>query len=166
LSFRYFDQKLLTPDILLNLNPVVMTDLPRKKHFLQLPRYEGGSRELRKYISENLRYPAPALEARIEGFVIVAYDVLDDGTVVNMHVVKGLGYGCDEEALRLIGMLQFEKARNRGVRVRMTTKTRINFVLPKLIITYSQSQDDSTGNNKKSCPDKGEPITYNYTITR
>lgn len=166
MSLRIFDQNLSAPDILLYFNPVVMTDLPRKKHFLQVPRYGGGSRELRKFISENLRYPARALESGIEGFVIVAYDVLDDGRVENPRVIKGLGHGCDEEALRLIGMLQFEKAKNRGIRVRMTTKTRINFVLPKLIITYSQSQNNAPGNNNKGGPDTGNSTTYEYTLTR
>ncbi len=142
-----------------------MTGPPKKKHFLKLPRYGGGRDQFKKFISENLRYPAPAREAGIEGFVMVAYDILDNGSVENQHVVKSLGYGCDEEALRLIGMLQFEKVKNRGVRVRVTTRTRINFVLPRVTFSYSQKKSDTSVNLEVSHPEKSDQTTYQYTIT-
>jgi hypothetical protein len=58
-----------------------MADHHHKKHFLNLPKYIGGSEAFRKFIAENLRYPEAALEAKTEGSVIVEYDISDDGLV-------------------------------------------------------------------------------------
>ena len=73
-----------------------MSDHHNKKHFLNLPKYIGGTKAFRDFITENLRYPESALGAKVEGTVIVEYDILDNGTVKNPRVLKGLGYGCDE----------------------------------------------------------------------
>ena len=137
-----------------------MADHPRKKHFLNMPSYPGGTQAFREFISGNLQYPQAALDAGIEGSVMVAYDILDTGAVKNPHVLKGLGHGCDEEALRVVSLLQFEKVKNRGVRLKLTTKTNINFILPPgLRITYTQAV-------KKEPAEKEEekPVTYGYTI--
>jgi TonB family protein len=135
-----------------------MPDHHNKKRFLNLPKYIGGSEDFRKFIADNLRYPEAALGAKIEGSVIVEYDIADDGLVYNPHVLKGLGYGCDEEAMRVIGLLRFEKVKNRGVRVKMTTKTTIHFRLPGVNISYSFSEKKEPEQKKDS------PVTYEYTI--
>ena len=129
-----------------------------KKRFLNLPKYPGGSEAFKKFIAENLRYPDAALEAKIEGSVIVEYDISDDGLVFNPHILKGVGYGCDEEAVRLIGLLRFEKVKNRGVRVKMTTKTTIHFRLPGVSISYSVPQKNEPEQKKDG------PVTYEYTV--
>lgn len=141
-----------------------MTEHHKTKKFLDLPRYGGGNEEFKKFIASNLRYPKAALEARIEGKVLVEYEIDDNGFVHNPRVVRSLGYGCDEEAVRIVGLLRFRKVKNRGVRVRVNTKTNIVFKLPRTSISYSitpdkkKKQDDS---GKKSDKD---PITYGYTI--
>jgi hypothetical protein len=78
--------------------------------------------------------------------------------VLNPHIIKGLGHGCDEEALRLVRMLVYEKARNRGLRVKVNTKTRINFKLKKTTYTYSTVSQKSPDKKKEA------PVTYEYTI--
>jgi TonB family protein len=138
-----------------------MADHHKKKQFLNLPKYIGGSESFRKFIAETLRYPEAALEAKIEGSVIVEYDISDDGLVYNPHVLKGLGYGCDEEAVRVIGLLRFEKVKNRGVRVKLTTKTTIHFKLPQTGFTISYSSSEKTEPEQK----KDGPLTYEYTVT-
>ena len=137
-----------------------MADHHKKKHFLNLPKYIGGSEAFRKFIAENLRYPEAALEAKIEGSVVVGYDISDEGSVINPHILKGLGYGCDEEAMRVIGLLSYEKVKNRGVRVRTTTKTTIHFKIPQtgFTITYSSSEKNEPEQKKDG------PVTYEYTI--
>ena len=135
-----------------------MADHHNKKRFLNLPKFIGGSDVFRKFIAENLRYPEPALEAKIEGSVIVEYDISDDGSVYNPHVLKGLGYGCDEEAIRVIGLLRFEKVKNRGVRVKLSTKTTIHFRLPGMNISYSVPEKHEPEQKKDG------PVTYEYTI--
>jgi len=129
-----------------------------KKNFLKLPRYMGGSKTFKEFIVNNLQYPKEAMEAGVEGSVVVGYEINDNGDVVSPHVLKGLGYGCDEEALRLVRILSFEKVKNRGVRVKVTTKTKIMFKLPTVSINYSVPE--------KKVPEKkdGGSSTYEYTI--
>ena len=135
-----------------------MPDHHNKKSFLNLPKYNGGSKAFKEFIAENLRYPESALKAKVEGTVIVEYDIHDNGVVSNPRVLKGLGYGCDEEAIRLVSLLQFEKVKNRGIRVKMTTKTNINFRLPKESINYTVSYSN------KPEPKNDNPVKYEYTI--
>jgi len=142
-----------------------MTEHHKKKKFLELPRYGGGNEEFKKFIASNLRYPKEALEAGIEGKVLVEYEIDDNGFVHNPRVVRGLGYGCDEEAVRVVNLLRFKKVKNRGVRVRVNTKTNIIFRLPKTSISYSMAPKSETlGKQGGKEKDKGGPITYEYTI--
>jgi TonB family protein len=136
-----------------------MADHHKKKQFLNMPKYPGGSESFREFIYGNLRYPQAALDAGVEGSVIVEYDILDTGLVKNMRVLKSLGHGCDEEAMRVVGLLRFEKVKNRGVRVKVTTKTTINFKLPGVRITYSAAATEEPGKKEQE-----KPVTYGYTI--
>jgi protein TonB len=142
-----------------------MPDHHNKKRFLKLPKYPGGSKAFREFIAESLRYPEAAIEARVEGSVIVEYDIHDNGDVSNAHVLKGLGYGCDEEAIRLVSLLHFEKVRNRGVRVKLTSKTTIRFRLPKenisCTVSYTTVPDKPKG---KPGQKKSDPESYEYTV--
>jgi TonB family protein len=130
-----------------------------KKNFLKLPRYAGGSKTFKEFIANNLQYPKEAMEAGVEGSVVVGYEINDNGDVVSTQVLKGLGHGCDEEAIRLVRMLSYEKVKNRGLRVKVTTKTKIMFKLPTVNINYSVPE--------KKVPEKknGGSGTYEYTIT-
>jgi len=142
-----------------------MTDHQKKKKFLELPRYGGGNDEFKKFIAKNLRYPKQAIEAKIEGKVLVAYEIDDNGFVHNQRVLRSLGYGCDEEALRVVGLLRFKKVKNRGVRVRVNTKTNIVFRLPKMSINYTvTAKADQKKPEPESIPGKTEEQTYGYTI--
>lgn len=66
-----------------------MNEYQKKKKFLDLPRYGGGKEEFGRFIAENLRYPKEALEAGIEGRVLVEYEIDDNGLVHNPRVFKG-----------------------------------------------------------------------------
>ena len=88
-----------------------------KKKFIKLPSLGGGKELLSNFIRENLRYPKEALEQGIQGDVIIAYKVNGKGEVAEAKVVHGLGYGCDEEALRLVNMLNYQEVKNRGLKV-------------------------------------------------
>lgn len=65
-------------------------------------RPRGGRAAYEKYLADSLRYPPNALRQRIEGPVRVRFTVLPDGTPGHFEVEHSLGYGCDEEAVRLI----------------------------------------------------------------
>lgn len=138
---------------------------PQKKKFLKTPVYPGGSIAFKKFISENLQYPPEAMASGIQGSVVVGYDVLDTGIVENIHIIKGLSKECDEEAVRLIGLLQFEKVKNRGLRLKMTTRTTIHFRLPGVVIQYSTPESVSPKTTPDKSSESANEQTYNYTIT-
>ncbi len=143
-----------------------MPDHHHKKQFLNLPKYTGGSKAFREFIAANLRYPDAALKAGVEGSVMVEYDVHDSGVVQHPRILKGIGHGCDEEAMRVVGLLRYEKVKNRGMRVKMTTKTTINFRLPAGVrISYSTEAKEDPAKKTGTDQEKPLPVTYEYTIT-
>jgi TonB family protein len=71
----------------------------------QMPEYPGGTNALLKYIQSKVKYPANAKQNGVEGKVLVQFIVDEKGNVVNPKIIKGIGYGCDEEALRVIKSL-------------------------------------------------------------
>lgn len=67
-----------------------------------MPRPECGWTAFEEYLRTNLRYPEAALKEQKQGQVVVQFLVNTDGSLSDFKVVKGIGYGCDEEAIRLI----------------------------------------------------------------
>jgi TonB family protein len=65
------------------------------------PEFPGGVDGLNKYIQENLRYPAAAQRANVQGRVFMSFVVTQDGGIADAKVLKGIGFGCDEEAIRV-----------------------------------------------------------------
>lgn len=132
----------------------------KEKTFLKLPTYPGGNAAFRKFIETNLKYPEEAFEHNIEGVVNLEYEVDDMGNVSNVRILHGLGHGCDEEALRLVSIMKYEKVKNRGMRVRSTVKTNITFKIPKI-----QTQNISyTYIEKEKTPEVKPANSYNYKI--
>jgi TonB family protein len=76
-----------------------------------------GERSYNKYIRQNLKYPASASAPGIHGPVVLEFDVATDGTPHNFRVIESLGYGCDEEAIRLIREGPKWNARNAQVSI-------------------------------------------------
>jgi len=67
-----------------------------------VPTPEIGNDAFAKYLKENLKYPEEARENNIHGSVVITVVVQEDGSLVNIEVKQSLGFGCDEEAIRLI----------------------------------------------------------------
>lgn len=149
-----------------------MEKVKKAKHFIQKPDFPGGPKELTRFIYDNLRYPAAALEAKIEGVVVVEYDIDYKGAVVETRILQGLGYGCDEEASRVVRLLQFAVGRNRGVKVVFHQTVRIRFKLPvaakktpaapvppvQVNYVYTTAQPDAPASTDA-------PKSYSYTVT-
>ena len=89
------------------------------------PSFPGGMQEMMKFISENRKYPAEAKAKEIHGKVIVAFVVERDGSLSDVKIRRGIGYGCDEEAIRLIkSMPKWTPGKQNGKAVR------VSFMLP------------------------------------
>ena len=139
-----------------------MADQRKKQKFLKVPQFTGGKKAFNDFLKENIVYPEEAIQARVEGIVVVEFEVDDNGHVTQAKVLKGIGFGCDEEALRLVKLLKYEKVRNQGVRLRSTTKTNIHFRLPaQTMLQYSVTPEKTAD---KAAGAQPQPVVYNYTI--
>ncbi|MEZ4933545.1 MAG: TonB family protein [Saprospiraceae bacterium] len=84
------------------------------------------------YISENLKYPELAKKKGIEGTVVIKFTVAADGTIQDAEIIKGIGGGCDEEALRLVkSMPNWIPGTKDGKPIATELKLPFNFALPQ-----------------------------------
>ena len=134
-----------------------MENKKKPKQFLEKPQYPGGSKALREFINSHLQYPEDAMEQRIEGVVSVAYQVTDEGEVENPTVIKGLCPSCDAEAIRLVKLLKYGKAHNRGVRLKSNCKVNIKFKLAptepvKMAVSYTTPPSKPLSTTRPNSP--------------
>ena len=95
-----------------------------------MPTFPGGDEARMRFLSENIRYPQMARESGIQGTVFVTFVVERDGSVTDVRVLRGIGGGCDEEALRVIrAMPRWNPGKQRGRPVRVQFNMPIRFTL-------------------------------------
>lgn len=75
---------------------------PPREFAEQMPRFPGEAADLMKWLSNNIKYPALAIERHIQGRVIVRFVVRTDGSIDDVTVVKSLEPSCDKEAIRAV----------------------------------------------------------------
>ncbi|HLO45357.1 MAG TPA: M56 family metallopeptidase [Leadbetterella sp.] len=68
----------------------------------QNPEFKGGQAEMYKFLGEHIKYPQAAQRANVSGRVFVKFIVEADGSIGDVVVMKGIGFGCDEEAVRVV----------------------------------------------------------------
>lgn len=94
------------------------------------PAFPGGTEAMYKYLRENMRYPTMAREAGIQGTVFVTFVVERDGSITNVEVVRGIGGGCDEEAIRVVrSMPRWSPGKQRNQPVRVQFNLPVRFML-------------------------------------
>jgi protein TonB len=95
-----------------------------------MPEFPGGPAKMMEYIAKNIKYPAMARESGIQGRVFVNFVVEPDGSVSNVKVLRGIGGGCDEEAVRVVeSMPTWTPGRQRGKAVRVSFNLPVRFTL-------------------------------------
>lgn len=98
----------------------------------QMPEFPGGEGELLKYLKENLKYPEEALDEEREGKVYVKFVVDENGDIRNAMSVRPIGYGMDEEAVRVVeSMPQWKPGKQNGKAVKVYFQLPIMFSIPK-----------------------------------
>lgn len=94
----------------------------------EYPEFNGGAKAWSKYMERNLRYPSGAQEEGASGKVYVSFVVEKDGSITDVSVIKGIGFGCDEEAMKVIKKSPLWKpGKNKGIPVRVRYNMAINF---------------------------------------
>lgn len=92
----------------------------------------GGLPAFYEYVKSNMKYPAPAKRMDIEGKVFVQFIVEKDGSITDVQTVKGIGGGCDEEAVRVVANSpKWKPAKQRARAVRQRMVLPITFMLAK-----------------------------------
>ncbi|WP_420149615.1 TonB family protein [Spirosoma sp.] len=98
----------------------------------QQPEFPGGMQALRKYLAENLRYPAEARQKRVQGRVFLQFVVSSTGQIQDLRLLKGIGSGCDEEAVRVVSQMPaWKPGRQQGNPVNVMYNLPIQFALKK-----------------------------------
>jgi len=96
------------------------------------PKYPGGEPARQEFFAENMKYPKKAKEQGIQGRVYITFVVEPSGSVTNIQLLRGIGGGCDEEAIRVVKLMpKWEPGTQRGQAVRVQFNMPIKFSLPK-----------------------------------
>ena len=87
----------------------------------EMPKFPGGEQAMFKFISENVKYPQEAKDKNISGRVFVNFVVEKDGSVDDVKVLRSIGGGCDEEAVRVVkSMPKWTPGKQKGKPVRVS----------------------------------------------
>lgn len=95
-----------------------------------MPEFPGGAAAMMTFIAKNVKYPPMARESGIQGRVFVNFVVEPNGSVSNVKVLRGIGGGCDEEAIRVVqSMPKWTPGKQRGKAVRVSFNLPVRFTL-------------------------------------
>lgn len=96
----------------------------------EMPEFPGGEDARQTFMQENLEYPREAKQAGIQGTVFVSFVVEEDGSISNVEVLRGVGGGLDEEAVRVVkAMPDWKPGRQRGNDVQVQFNMPVRFQL-------------------------------------
>lgn len=96
----------------------------------EMPSFPGGEPAMMKYLANNIKYPAIAKDANIQGTVYVTFVVNEKGEVKDVKVLRSIGGGTDEEAIRVVeNMPKWKPGKQRGKAVKVQYNLPIRFTL-------------------------------------
>lgn len=108
--------------------PIKKQEVEEEEVFIvveQPPVLIGGLLNLQRQV----RYPKLAIDAGIEGRVVVEFIITTEGNVIKPRILRSIGGGCDEEAVRVIRTANFEPGMQRGKKVAVRYSIPISFKL-------------------------------------
>ena len=95
-----------------------------------MPEFPGGEQAMMQFVADNVKYPQEAIDKEISGRVMVGFVVEKDGSISDVKVVKGIGGGCDEEAVRVVNaMPKWKPGMDKGKPVRVSYMMPFTFKL-------------------------------------
>ncbi|MBE0648798.1 MAG: energy transducer TonB [Bacteroidales bacterium] len=95
-----------------------------------MPEFPGGVAAMRRYLSESIKYPENAKELGIQGMVYINFVVEKDGSITKVKLLRGIGEGCDEEALRVVrAMPKWHPGSQQGKTFRVSYNLPVRFTL-------------------------------------
>lgn len=112
----------------------------KPEKLVKQPNYPGGKKAMDEFIRTRLQYPEEAIKNKIEGAVAIEYNVDVFGNVMEAKIKHGIGYGCDEEAIRLVKLLKYEKKKYQGLHVVFHKSLIINFHLNNASVSSEKKE--------------------------
>ncbi len=120
-------ENIITPT---NDNKPVETNATIFEWVEEMPCFKGGNEAMFSYLSQNITYPEIAKRSQVEGRVIISFIVSIDGNITEAKVIKSIGAGCDEEALRVVkNMPKWNPGKQNGNPVNVRVSIPIMFTL-------------------------------------
>jgi TonB family protein len=170
------EQVFLKPATITTLNEAVATDVPvtyipenealltiadtvpaKGKVYMavkQLPQFPGGKDAFSQFLSKNVKYPQQARENNVQGRVVASFIVEKDGSLSDIKILRSVGSGLDEEAVRVLkASPNWKPGMEKGKAVRTQFSVPINFAL-----SADDNKNNNTGANKNSNADTSRPI--------
>jgi TonB family protein len=99
---------------------------------MELATPEGGRKAFKQYLEKNLQYPEQALKNEVEGKVTVQFTIGMTGQLSDFKVIRGVGFGCEEEVIRLIKQgPKWSPTKKNEAPVKDRVRVRMRFSLPK-----------------------------------
>lgn len=106
--------------------------LPSTPSVMELATPEGGRKVFKQYLEKNLKYPQEAIKNQVEGKVTVQFTIGMSGQLTDFRVIRGIGYGCDEEVIRLIKAgPKWTPTKSDEAPIQDRARVRMRFALPK-----------------------------------
>ena len=96
----------------------------------EMPTFIGGDDKRNRFLAENINYPTNAMRYGIQGTSYISFIIDKDGSITDVKVIKGIGGGCDEEAVRVVKMMpKWKPGKQNGKTVRVLFNMPIYFKL-------------------------------------
>lgn len=118
------------------------------------PEFVGGIEAMYQFIADNIVYPEKAREIGIQGTVWLTFVIEKSGRINDIKILRGIGFGCDEEALRVVKMMPHWKAgMQRGKLKRVQGNVPVRFSL----LQEKDKDKDKVKEGKKEKREKNKP---------
>jgi len=134
----------------------------------QVPFFPGGVDAFMQFLAKNIQYPEEARDKNVQGRVIISFIVETDGTLTNFKVVRSVGSGTDEEAVRVLAMSpKWSPGLQNGHKVRVAYSVPISFTLntdepdKKGAVDGDKNQNNTIVINENNVPDTGKNAVNN-----
>lgn len=96
----------------------------------EMPVFPGGEEAMLAYLGKHIRYPASARENGLSGIVYLKFIVGTDGDIGDIEIIRGIGGGCEEEAVRVVKQMpRWRPGKQNGQAVRVQFNLPVNFKL-------------------------------------
>lgn len=119
-------------EVVVKIEQPVIPEEPKDTTFITVekrPEPIGGYQSFYKLLQKHIKYPATERRTNTEGSVYVKFVVNEFGEVTRLSILKGIGNGCDEEALRVIALTKWEPGKQRGKPVKVQMIQPVFFAL-------------------------------------